>query len=204
MHLLFKIDFNSYHDNGFCLDGLDFIERRKWTMPETTLEAHSPREHFSLNKIGKVLETYVLDAGEFDPAGAYRHTYDICTILQDNAFASEGQITLERVPGENGTFTLKILCDRRTIHNPHSFIMEAELACINDQLSTPVSWEFSSKIALSPEDAPYLMSGQAKSGKVTAGEVIIEAHNGQIKRTAIPGDHTCKWCLLDAVQRPAH
>ena len=170
-------------------------------MPETTLEAYSPREHFSLNKIGKVAETYTLDAGDFDPEGAYRHTYDMCTILNDNAFSSEGTITIERIPGDNGEFTLEILCDRRTIHNPHSFIMDAELECRNDTLSTPTQWQFHSKIALSPEDEPYLLSGQHKTVSVRNGEVVIESHNGQVKRTPIPGEHTCKWCLLDAVQR---
>lgn len=170
-------------------------------MPDSTLEAHSPREHFSLNKIGRVVETYTLEAPDFDPRGAYVHTYDICTILNDNMFAPEGEITIERIPREDGHFTLKMLCDRRTIHNPHSYIVEATLDCLDDSLSTPVKWECKSKIALSPEEEPYLSSEQHKSGTFRDGEVIITSSGDQVKRTAIPGDYTGKWCLLDAVQR---
>jgi hypothetical protein len=153
---------------------------------------------FALNKIANVLENYQAPLTPFQPAGNWVQQYEMLTIGTDR-ISKQGSLAIARKADTAGNTVLRLDCGRNAASGFSHFV-RAELTCIDNSISTPISWSFSTKLAKSLEDEAYLHSGLEKEACVVDGELKISV-KGKEKRIALPGAYTCKWCLLDAVQR---
>jgi hypothetical protein len=168
-------------------------------MDSSTVDVTGAREHFALNKIAGLVESYQAPASEFDPNGNWSSTYTINTLLQEGAFGSEGELTVERVLADDGGFQLRIDC-HRSGRSGFAYRVHVDAECSDDALSTPRSWNAVSKIAKSVGDPPYMGSGLVKKGTVEDGALrLVTGSDARV--IPLPGHHTLKWCLVDATQR---
>lgn len=145
--------------------------------------------------IGKAFRLLAPPVDPFDPDGAWIHAYH--DISSHNLKQLQGELTLQRRAGGQLRIESFRICPDR-----YRFYTIADLQCGNDPLSTPSVWTVETKIAKTATDAPYLNSGLAKQASVKDG--VLKIITGGASRTArLPGNYTCKWCLLDAVGRMA-
>jgi len=168
-------------------------------MDSSTVEMTTAREHFSLNKIADLVQSYQAPASAFDRNGSWTSTYTINTLLQEGGFGTEGGLTVERVPRADGGCQLRIDCHRMG-RSGFAYRVHVDAECANDALSTPRSWTASSKMAKLPDDPPYLNSGLVKKGAVENGMMRLIT-GSETQETPLVGRHTLKWCLIDATQR---
>jgi hypothetical protein len=157
------------------------------------------RQHFSLNKIAAVVDSYQKPEAPFDPHGDYTHTYALCTILGGN-FGEEGELRLRRTRVEDGTAVLEVDVRREGTSNFHHFTT-ARILSRNDQLSSPISWEWSTKIAPDADAPGLLFTGLSRSGSANENGVAFEGK--EQPGAPLPGAYTTEYSLFDAVQRLA-
>jgi len=131
----------------------------------------------------------------FDPDGNWSHRYhDLSTF---NPKSKMGALTLRHQPGRQ----LRIV-NYRLCPNGYRTYTTADLRCRQDLLSTPENWRMESKVSKHAQDNAYLNSGLVKSARVNEGVLTLQTGASQ-RNVELPGEYTCKWCLLDAVGRMA-
>lgn len=145
--------------------------------------------------ISQAFRRVVPPVSSFDPEGDWTHAYhDISSYGLKHL---QGELTLQRKAGHQ----LRIE-GFRNCPDRYRYYTIAELQCENDPLGTPVAWKVESKVAKTASGAPYLDSGLVKQASVKGGVLTIRT-GGAIRTVSLPGNYTCKWCLLDAVGRMA-
>jgi len=131
----------------------------------------------------------------FDPDGDWTHTYQDISSFKLKQL--QGELTLQHKAG--GALQIKSF---RDCPDHYRFYTIADLQCGNDTLCTPSAWTVETKVAKTATDTPYLNSGLIKQASVKDG--VLSIKTGGARRTlALPGNYTCKGCLLDAVGRMA-
>lgn len=131
--------------------------------------------------------------GAFDPDGSWSHEYRDGSSYHLKSVM--GGLKIQRRPGGE----LQIENYRQCPDQYRSYTI-ATLQCRNDELSTPTAWDVESKVAKSTAAPAYLNSGLSKRAVVEDGRLTLQT--GKNRRShELNGKYTCKWCLLDAVQR---
>lgn len=158
---------------------------------------------YSLRKLAYLLENYAPpSAAGFISTGKWRQDY-IMFLVQPTVTRAVGRFSIDRVSRGPDNFVLTVRT-QRVGSSGYSQFQHAEMHCRTDLLSSPVSWLFDTKMALTPEDKPYLLSGRRYSASVKNGTLLIR-DNLRTSRTAINGLYSNEWTLLEAVQRlPRH
>jgi len=161
-------------------------------------ESTTPNDHFTLNKVGPLIASYTPPEVTFEPNGAWKHQYMMYSMGYGQV-RPEGELTIQRNVAENDHFQLKILCRRYASH-PFSQFVEGELDCMETALASPGSWTYQTKLAQAITDPPYLKSGLTQHAHVRDGCLIVQGDAHQ-RMFSLQDEYTCKWCLLEAVQR---
>jgi len=131
--------------------------------------------------------------GAFDPDGSWSHEYRDGS--SHHLKSVQGGLKIQRRPGGK----LHIENYRQCREQYRSYTI-ATLQCRSDELSTPTAWDVESKVARSAAAPAYLNSGLSKRAVVEGGTLALQT--GKDRRShELNGKYTCKWCLLDAVQR---
>ena len=120
-------------------------------------------------------------------------------LLQPDNVRKVGEFSLERSSKGSRQFMLKVLT-QRVGNSGYSQFQHAELNCHADMLATPESWVFNTKMALTPNGKPYLLSGRRHSASVSNGILAIR-DNLRVSKYPLPGLYSNEWTLLEAVQR---
>ncbi len=157
-----------------------------------------PRDHISLHRVAYILPHYDPPSGEFIPTGNWFSEYAYYSLGYWH-FRKQGSLRIERKLRDDGGAGLSFDCMRvgRTGYNHYT---QAKVLVGNDSLSVPIAWTVQTKLAASRDDAPYLHSGLSKSARYQDGALTI-ACNDDSETKRIPGAYTCKWCLIDVIQR---
>lgn len=167
-------------------------------MPEIDVQV---ADLFPLGHFKKMLAGYSLPQTSFDPLGAWKNSYDIVMSCSVEDAGVIGACSIERIPvnSERARFLLKyrkIAMDGSQAGGNLRF--QAEFECVNDELSTPINWEYESTISWPSgnaiDDVRMRDSGTACNGVIKAGK----------QRTRIVGQFALSWGLMDAVQRFPH
>lgn len=150
----------------------------------------------------EVLGEFPAAAKDFKPDGDWTQTYRIwgCHGYRKSGNYNTGFLKLGRNKRDDKTFTLKVqqqLVNEEGILN----IVQAELWCRKDQISSPVQWDFSSRfIDALGKDVPELkVTEKARIRENTLG---IKSGEQNFKRRA-PQPLSCNWSVFEAVQRLA-
>lgn len=162
------------------------------------MDAHvrQPRDLFTLDVLSRHLGGYQVPAGVFDPSGPWTQTYGIYTLARQGGRL--GHVRLTREPTPPAAFTLGLEYEKRKSLRYVQRI-SAQMQCRADALSTPTAWRFTA-VSLDPQGKPTPNTRIEKSAEAEAGEVVFTCH-GRATRVPLPGPHTLRWALLDAVQR---
>ena len=154
---------------------------------------------FTLRGLEGLNEEYVPPPlGQFTPDGSWQHAYAMYLLIP-HASIHVGAFSLVRKPGGSADFTLSVHTQRRG-NSGYSQFQLAHMECKQDTLATPISWTFETKMALKPDDPPYLQSGRKRSVSVRDGVMRIQdkLHTTQ---TPLNGPYGNEWSMLEAVQR---
>ncbi len=155
------------------------------------------RNLFSLHRLAFVLSRYAPPEGGFNPFGQWNLKYTYHS-LGYWYFRRQGSLHIERKRQDDGVlFSFNCMRLGRTGYNHY---ISAKVLARDDPLSTPLSWTMEAKLATGPDATPYLLSGIRKTAQFRDGALTVTC-NGDSEVTHIPGDYTCKWSLIDVVQR---
>lgn len=155
----------------------------------------------------RVLNSYVLPTGKFDPAGAWSHTYNIhfLNIREGKAKAKkkgkggptsgmprpDGILKVASAPKGN---EIELLIESSALMD--NDLTTARIRCKNDRLCTPLSWDI--RFTNQRESGQKLVTF-FKTGAVEKGVLLKEGKPAKgIKRLEA---YTSDWSLFDAVQR---
>ncbi len=156
-------------------------------------------QDFSLRRIAYLLPVYTPPpVANFNPTEDWKQDYTMYLLQPLNA-RKVGRFSLERSSKGSKQFILKVLT-QRVGNSGYSQFQHAELNCRTDLLATPESWVFDTKMALTPNGKPYLLSGRRHSARVSNGILAIR-DNFRTSAFPIPGRYSNEWTLLEAVQR---
>lgn len=145
--------------------------------------------------LGKAARTFTRPDETFDPMADREAVYDD---LSSFNLRPQGELRLRRQTSANGTRLT--IGNSRICPSEHRYYVDALLQCSDDDLCSPTSWVVTSKVARSPDGPARLNSGMRKQATIRGRELIITTGE-QILRRGIEAPATCKWCLLEAVQR---
>jgi len=165
---------------------------------------------WQFKNVMRVLKSYAPPAGEFNPAGAWEHSYNIyfLNIREGKGRAptkgkGAGKANAVGLPAPAGT--LKVASAPKSggieLHVESSAFMNhdvttARILCGNDRLCAPLSWDLAFTNA-SAEGRQYVTF--SKTGAVENGVLLKDGKPVEgMKRLET---HTCDWSLFDAVQR---
>ena len=150
------------------------------------------------------LEGFSPPTEAFAPAGAWKHSYDIC-LTDGKPPGKTGILAIERALGatpKSATLTVEM-----QVLQTYSAVQrtKATIQCANDALSTPQSWQMES-VLLNPDGQPIAETKVEEKATVKEGMIEVEPLNApkEVRRSRtmkVPAPFTANWCLLDAVQR---
>lgn len=152
-----------------------------------------------LRKISSLIATYNLPAAKRDFCGGWKHRYRIFTLAYSE-FVSQGELCIERSDLSQKNFRLNI----QIVRNANSGFMHytnADLICLNNEVSSPDSWSVSTKMALGAKTPGYLYSEMKKCAQVENGTIVFKSGQNFSRIQPVSSMFTCKYNLLDAVQR---
>jgi hypothetical protein len=156
------------------------------------------RTGFSLRKVANLLGEYSPPPSEgFDSSKDWQQSYTMFDLEGQGVMV--GEFFLERKATKRETFALTVQIQRHG-NSGYSQFQHAEIQCKTDALATPVSWIYDTKMALKPNDTPYLKSGK-RSSAVVSGGVLAIRDGLRIRNSTIDGPYASEWALLEAVQR---
>lgn len=145
--------------------------------------------------IHRAFSRYVPPGAPFDPEAHWIHVY------QDSSthasIRPQGELTLKHRPA--GKLRIENYRDCPQGYRSYTF---ANLNCSDNVLCSPKSWTVETKVSKAPDAPAYMNSGLMKRASVENNELTIKTA-GNHRTVQLPGEYTCKWCLLDAVGRMA-
>lgn len=152
---------------------------------------------FSLNKVAGQIDTFSPPRGKFFPLQDYSHIYEARSI-QAAQWMQKGSLTIVRERRPEGKARIAVDYERFAASG-YSFFMNAESICREDELSTPLTWSYSAKMAASAGDPPYLETGVSKTGEVSGGQMRVTT-GADVETDAVPARYTHKYNLFDSTQ----
>jgi hypothetical protein len=154
--------------------------------------------YFGLRKIAPLVESYMFPDGAFDPSGGWDHTYRILTLAYSR-MQSCGTLNIVREPRGGGEVFLDIRIERPALSGFTHFT-RAEMVCRADAMATPLRWSTTTKIARSWQEDGYLNSEMTKTAQAEEDSIVFTCGSA-IERVVVPGATTCRYNLIEAVQR---
>jgi hypothetical protein len=150
-----------------------------------------------------VLGDFPPPPGDFSLSGDWTHHYRILTChgYTNDGNDNNGMLTIKRSVDKvedviKFDITQKIVNDEAIVN-----IIEAHVICVPDILSSPSSWEITSRfIASDGKPAPQLTTQQ--SVQISGSNMLIKTAGKTIKRK-VKTPVTSDWTLFDAIQRDA-
>ena len=154
--------------------------------------------------------------GPFDPAGAWAQTYMVCyikplvSVREDHPalprVGSGGRLELTRKPATDGA---KLAVNMDVIEFPvqqepekkrSNYLIDAQIQCRTDRLSTPDAWTLTSKVTWGDEMGE--LTDTTQMGRADERGVEI-SEDGKTRRIVTGTSFTSEWTLFDALQRMA-
>jgi len=138
---------------------------------------------------------------DFEPTGNWTNAYQIwtCHGYRESGNDLDGLLRIQRRAGRSaGPFALEvhqeILNDGAALN-----VVDASIACSDDELASPVRWELSSSF-IGLDEKPIEDLAVKETVEVKGRSLQVTAQGKIFKR---PGSRrlTADWCLFDAVQR---
>lgn len=167
---------------------------------------------FSLEPYLEKLKDFSPPRGEFDPEGAWEHTYDVYPVYGkwgEHSEEHKGRCRIKReVAGDVGSFRLEVSSEVTYldygygIHPTRSQLTTVRLRCKNDWLSTLQSWELKS-VALGDKGEARPLSQMVETGFFADGTIKLTSAKVKTREICVSGNLTSNWSLFDAVQRLA-
>ena len=137
----------------------------------------------------------------FAPDGAWSHTYRVwvCHGYRETGNKNVGFLKIERAPDKaEGTFTLNV--EQQIVHMEGVLnTVRAEIACLNDQLGSPIRWHLSSRF-IGQAGKPRPALDVEERARINGDTVEVTANGRTFKREG-SSRLTADWCLFEAVQR---
>ena len=165
---------------------------------------------FSLEAYLEKLKDFSPPRGEFDPEGAWEHTYDVYPVygkLSKWSVKHEGKCRIKReVVGGGDSFRLDVSSEVTFLdlgngkHPTRSQLTTARIRCKNDSLSTLESWELES-VALDGEKSARPLSEMSETGVFADGTIKLTSPEVKTREIRVSSNLTSNWSLFDAVQR---
>jgi hypothetical protein len=160
----------------------------------------SPLTPSLLRELGVLGELPTAPNG-FAPDGGWSHTYRVwaCHGYRETGNRNVGFLRIEREPdGSLETFTLKV--DQQIVQVEGVLnTIRAEIACLNDQLGSPIRWHLSSRF-VGPEGKPRPKLDVEERVRIN-GDTLEVTTNGRTFKRKGSSRLTADWCLFEAVQR---
>jgi len=147
-------------------------------------------------------------AGGFDPLSEWEHSYRIwsCYGYWEKNNKNDGWVKISKsVQPGNELQTLKI---KQVVNNfvgrknePTVFtVIEAQVTCSMDSLSSVSDWTVSRKFVYEDESLLMPQTQIQKTGSLLAGNLVRKI-NGRKNSQSLPGKVSSNWGLFEAVQR---
>jgi len=146
-----------------------------------------------LRDLGELKE-FAPPAGDFDPLGAWTHTYRLWLVQRR---LGGGVLVLRREPAKGG---VRLTADLAVAeHTGYIRKAKAVVECAADALCTPRAWTLESQ-GFDADDKPIRGTKVTERGTIANG--VLETRFGdRSRKQKVPLPVTCEWSLLDAVQR---
>jgi len=143
------------------------------------------------------LEGFAAPAGEFDPAGSWKHLYRLW-LVAPSWHQYRGFFELSRTAGEG---SIGLAMNRSILLSQHPAFHDTtiQLTCSPDVLCTPRSWELNA-VTRDIQSKPIEVSRVEEKASVDGGTIGIERNGRTLKRT-VPTPFTTDVSLLEAVGR---
>lgn len=159
--------------------------------------------HDKTSLISRLFKSCKIPKKRFNPDGNWEHAYygiDTYSIITNpQIIRKRNKVRIKRT-NQNDAMSVLSIAGERYCHSQFFYFVDASLDCYQDEISTPKTWRYTSKVARKRSDTPYLDSGLAKEFDMRNGRVLVKS-DGKSSWLNLPGAYTCRWCLLDAVQR---
>jgi hypothetical protein len=165
---------------------------------------------FSLEAYLEKLKDFSPPRGEFDPKGAWEHTYDVYPVYGKWSKWSEkheGKYRIRReVVADGDTFRLDVSSEVTFLdygygmHPTRSQLTTARIRCKSDCLSTLQSWQLYS-VALGGEGETRPLSKMSETGVFADGKIKLKSPKVKTRESCVSSNLTSNWSLFDAVQR---
>ncbi len=160
----------------------------------------SPLTPELLKELGAVDE-FPQSPGQFDPQGNFMNTYRIwtCHGFRETGNQNVGFLRIERLAGKSdATYTLKI---HQGVAEANGMLndIEVNMICLNNQLSSPVKWNLSSRF-IDPDGKVISELGTSEEVEVSENTLTVGIGRRTFTRK-VTGKYTGDWCLFEAVQR---
>ncbi len=188
----------------------------------TISNMHDIHDKYSL--ISKLFKSYSISNKPFNPYIDWEHKYlDLDTVIIQNGSLEDPRyseaksylkIKRKKLSGEMAELSitgvrdswemLSLEIDKKyknhILDRQFYYTVNAHLNCYTDELSTPKSWYYNSKVSKKINDSPYLYSGLNKEFVVKDKKLFIRC-NHETSQLNLSENYTCKWCLLAAAQQ---
>jgi len=144
----------------------------------------------------ELFEDMMVPQGQFDPEGAWEHTYKVFGI--DSRTEQGGLLTIRRSLPAGNTVELDVNYEK-FLESNYKQTVKAKLKCLANKLSTPLEWTFDAATT-TPDGKQMEGIYMKKTGARHDGMIEIRTE-GQLREISCPGPLTSNWALFDVVQR---
>ncbi|MBN1418742.1 MAG: hypothetical protein JXP34_08190 [Planctomycetes bacterium] len=159
--------------------------------------ASDPAEVFPLACMADLVRALAPPAGPFDPAGDRTLDFALHTIGQVGTNRA-GSVRITRARREGGEVTLAV--EYRKIYPGRATgLVEAEMTCRADALSTPIRWRHAYG-SIDAAGARIPSTRIEKTGTVE-GDAIVFSDARSVRRVPRPPAYTTNWALFDVIPR---
>jgi hypothetical protein len=158
-----------------------------------------PSAQFHLHRVRPIVESYRLpEVTDWSADAAYQMTFDFLSLTIQPRPA--GYMRLNRTPGED-RFQCGVEVIRRGVDDAN-FHLVGEYDCRQDQLATPMRWDFRSWVDHGDPVAKIAYTGLRSQARMENGKLRIQTGRVAIRHAINASDGlAAKWMLLEAVQR---
>jgi len=167
------------------------------TAKEKVVPAKRKPIPYPLNILEHYLKSYVPSKESFDPNGKWKSKYKMFTMASGRA-AHAGTLIFERKFLSKKEAFIELKIDKAGVDNYWQKV-KAKLKFNTDILSSPVKWQYESKMT-NPK-GELLKNTEINQYAIKHSKEIDFVCNGKRKKIKTSGDIALSWLLFDAVQR---
>lgn len=152
------------------------------------------------------LAGFVAPNADFDPNGAWKHTYRLWLVAQSGLTSRpagmhyRGFLEIDRRPAPGGQEIMLGVYQSVLQQAPAVHDTAIELTCAADALAGPRRWKLTHTVR-DGRLKPVPGTRVEQTGKIGEGSVEIRYGDVAVTRPREPGPLTSNWSLFDAVQR---